>query len=245
MFNAQNAGSSLSSSMKRVITSCMIGNALEWYDFALYVCFSSIIGRLFFPSDSPRMEMMLTYGVFAAGFIARPIGAIVFGYIGDRWGRKTALLSSIYLMAIPTALIGILPTYESIGIWAGILMTLLRLSQGLALGGEFTGSMVFLVEHAKKERQNFAGSFAPFSLALGFTFGSLTATLIISVLNKSQLETWGWRLPFILSLAGTLVGTYIRRQLSDPKVFLDFKNSRKKDMVSMWTLLKQQKFSLC
>jgi len=246
MFNAQNAAGSspLSSSMKRVITSCMIGNALEWYDFALYIYFGNIIGRLFFPSADPHMERMMTYGVFAAGFIARPIGAVIFGYIGDRWGRKTALLLSIYLMAIPTALIGMLPTYETIGVWAGILMTLLRISQGLALGGEFTGSMVFLVEHAKKEKQNFAGSFAPFSLALGFCLGSLTATVIIKALSTSALETWGWRLPFIISLAGTLVGTYIRRQLSDPKVFLDFKNARKKDAVSIWSLLKEQKFNL-
>lgn len=121
--------------LKRVILSCMIGNALEWYDFALYGYFATTIGSLFFPKISTFASLMATFGVFAAGFIMRPLGGAIFGHIGDKIGRKNALLWSIYLMAIPTTLIGLLPTYEQIGWLAPLLLTLIRLAQGLSMGG--------------------------------------------------------------------------------------------------------------
>jgi MFS transporter, MHS family, proline/betaine transporter len=162
--------------LKRVILSCMIGNALEWYDFALYGYFATTIGQLFFPKFSPFASLMATFGIFAAGFIMRPLGGVIFGHIGDKIGRKNALLWSIYLMAIPTTLIGLLPTYEQIGWLAPLFLTLIRLAQGLSMGGEFTGSMIFVVEHSEKNTRGLYGSWVVFSLLVGILVGSAIAT---------------------------------------------------------------------
>lgn len=211
------------SSLRKVIVSCMIGNALEWYDFALYGYFATILSGLFFPSQDPYASLMATFGVFAAGFIMRPLGAIIFGHIGDKNGRKEALLWSIYLMTVPTALIGLLPTYDQIGWLAPALLTLIRLLQGLSMGGEFTGSMIFIVEHTSSQNRGFSGSWAPFSLLLGVLAGSAVATLISMVLSPEDLQSWGWRIPFILSIIGGFVGTYMRRTLTDPEKFAQMK----------------------
>ena len=144
--------------VRRVILSCMVGNALEWYDFALFSYFAATIGHLFFPSADPMASLLMSYGAFAAGFLMRPLGAIAFGYIGDNIGRKPALMLSVYLMAIPTTLIGLLPTYESVGLWAPVLLTLCRLIQGFSMGGEFTGSMIFMTEYATDKNRGFIGS---------------------------------------------------------------------------------------
>ena len=136
--------------MKKIIISGMIGNALEWYDYALYAQFATIIGAKFFP-DSPFTEV-LTFAVFAAGFVVRPVGGILFGQIGDRFGRKAALVLGILLMAIPTAGIGLLPSYESIGILAPIILVMIRLLQGFSLGGEFSGCIAYIVEHSPTEK---------------------------------------------------------------------------------------------
>ncbi|MCX7338007.1 MAG: MFS transporter [Alphaproteobacteria bacterium] len=214
-------------SMKKVIISCMIGNALEWYDFVIYGYFSVIIGKLFFPSADPIAQLVATLGVFWVGFIARPLGAILFGHIGDKVSRKAALTISIYVMAIPTALIGCLPTYEYIGAWGGFLLMILRVFQGLAIGGEFTGSMVFMVEHAPAEKRGLAGSWATCSLVIGVIIGSAVATIFTTLLTQEQLELWGWRVPFILSIFGSLIGTYMRKNLSDPVAYIDAKRKRK------------------
>src|SRR3990172_3077004 len=162
--------------IRRVILSCMIGNALEWYDFALYGYFATTIGSLFFPKFSTIASLMATFGIFAAGFIMRPLGGIIFGHIGDKIGRKKALLWSIYLMAIPTTLIGLLPTHEQIGWLAPFLLTCIRLSQGFSMGGEFTGSMIFVVENTTKNNRGFYGSWVVFSLLIGILAGSVIAT---------------------------------------------------------------------
>jgi len=162
--------------IRRVILSCMIGNALEWYDFALYGYFATTIGKLFFPQFSTFASLMATFGIFAAGFIMRPLGGVLFGHIGDKIGRKDALLLSIYLMAIPTALIGLLPTYVQIGWFAPLFLTFIRLAQGLSMGGEFTGSMIFVVEHAKTNNRGQYGSWVVFSVLIGVLIGSAVAT---------------------------------------------------------------------
>ncbi len=136
------------SQVKRVIASTMVGNGLEWYDYALYGTFTALISKHFFPAGDDAVALIATFGIFAVGFLMRPLGAMFFGYIGDKYGRKNALALSILLMAFPTACIGLLPTYLEIGIWAPILLTVIRLVQGVAVGGEFGGSIVYLVEHA-------------------------------------------------------------------------------------------------
>ena len=215
--------------LRRVIASCMIGNALEWYDFALYGYFATIIGKLFFPSTSVFASLMATFGVFAAGFIMRPLGGIIFGHIGDKIGRKDALLWSIYLMALPTTLIGLLPTYDQIGVMAPVLLTVIRLAQGLSMGGEFTGSMVFVVEHAPDDRRGFFGSWVVFSLVIGILVGSSIATLTCYLLTEDQLHSWGWRVPFLLSVLGGFVGAFMRRAVDEPEQFKNAKKQHKTD----------------
>ncbi|MDR2766090.1 MAG: MFS transporter [Holosporaceae bacterium] len=207
--------------MKKVIISCVAGSALEWYDFAIYGFFASIIGKLFFPSGDAFQQIIASCGAFASGLIARPIGAILFGYIGDICGRKKALVISIYMMAVPTALMGLLPTYEYAGGWAGVALTLIRILQGLALGGGFTGTIVFLYEHASPKKKSTYSAWAPFSLVTGFILGALVATSVDKLLATEQLETFGWRIPFIISFLGTFVAEYVKNKLEDPKEFLD------------------------
>lgn len=213
--------------IKRVILSCMIGNALEWYDFALYGYFATTIGALFFPKFSTFASLMATFGIFAAGFIMRPLGGVVFGHIGDRVGRKSALLLSIYLMAIPTTLIGLLPTYDQIGWLAPLLLTFIRLAQGLSMGGEFTGSMIFVVEHAQCGNRGIYGSWVIFSVLVGILVGSAVATAICTLLSEDQLMAWGWRIPFLLSIAGGFVGSVMRRTVHEPEQFVQAKEHRK------------------
>lgn len=213
--------------IRRVILSCMIGNALEWYDFALYGYFATTIGQLFFPKFSTFASLMATFGIFAAGFIMRPLGGIIFGHIGDKIGRKSALLWSIYLMAIPTTLIGLLPTYEQIGWLAPLLLTFIRLAQGLSMGGEFTGSMIFVVEHAQTGNRGLYGSWVVFSLLLGILVGSAVATSTCYFLSQEDLLNWGWRIPFLLSVAGGFVGTIMRRTVQEPEQFVEAKERHK------------------
>ena len=208
------------SKMKKVIISCVAGSALEWYDFAVYGFFATIIGKLFFPSGDDFQEIIASFGAFASGLIARPIGAVLFGYIGDIYGRKKALVISIYMMAIPTALMGFLPTYETIGIWAGIILTIVRIVQGLALGGGFTGTIVFLYEHSSPSKKSTYSAWAPFSLVTGFILGAIVATIMAKIFTPEQLETIGWRIPFIISFLGTFIAEYVKLKLDDPKEFI-------------------------
>lgn len=222
--------------IRRVILSCMIGNALEWYDFALYGYFATTIGSLFFPKFSPFASLMATFGIFAAGFIMRPLGGIIFGHIGDKIGRKKALLWSIYLMAIPTTLIGLLPTYEHVGWIAPLLLTFIRLAQGLSMGGEFTGSMIFVVEHAQKGNRGIYGSWVVFSLLIGILVGSAIATSTCYFLSSEELMAWGWRVPFLLSAAGGFVGSAMRRMVHEPEQFAKAKKLHKEHSTPIFEL---------
>jgi MHS family proline/betaine transporter-like MFS transporter len=230
--------------MKKVILSCIAGSALEWYDFAIYGFFASTIGRLFFPADDPFQQIIASYGAFASGLIARPIGAVLFGYIGDIYGRKKALVISIYLMAIPTAVMGLLPTYGQIGLWAGVLLTLIRVMQGLALGGGFTGTIVFLYEHSSSAKKSTYSAWAPFSLVSGFILGALVATLMSSILNPEQLELFGWRIPFILSFIGTFVAEYVKNRLEDPREFTEQQNTENSQKKQQGTSILRSLFRL-
>lgn len=213
--------------LRRVICSCMIGNALEWYDFALYGYFATTIGSLFFPQISTFASLMATFGIFAAGFLMRPLGGIIFGHIGDKIGRKNALLWSIYLMAIPTALIGLLPTYDQIGWLAPLLLTFIRLAQGLSMGGEFTGSMIFVIEHAQQDNRGLYGSWVVFSLLIGILVGSAIATSTCYILSEDQVLAWGWRIPFLLSVVGGFIGSTMRRMIHEPEQFVKAKKNLK------------------
>jgi MHS family proline/betaine transporter-like MFS transporter len=211
--------------MKKVIISGMIGNALEWYDYALYAQFASIISQQFFPKQDETVSLIATFGVFAVGFLVRPIGAVLFGIIGDRYGRRLALSLAILLMSVPTACIGLLPSYEQIGIAAPLLLTLIRILQGLSLGGEFSGCIAYVVEHAPMSRRGLAGSTSFVSMCIGILMGSLTAICLSSILSEQDLKSWGWRMPFIAGLAIGVIGLYIRMHLSESPIYQKAKDN--------------------
>ncbi len=203
----------------KAIISGMLGNGLEWYDYALYGHMAIIFSKLFFPEGDASKNLILTLLIFASGFISRPLGAIFFGRLGDRYGRKKALTASMMMMAIPTGCIGLLPSYEAIGIAAPILLTLIRIVQGLSLGGAYSGSISYVVEHAAPEQRATIGSVIKLSLVVGFLFGSLVSTLVASSLSPEAFYSWGWRLPFFLGVGIGVVGYYIRHHGDESPVY--------------------------
>jgi MHS family proline/betaine transporter-like MFS transporter len=180
---------------RRAILAGIAGNVMEWYDFTVYGYFAAIIGRQFFPAEDPISSLLAAFGVFAAGFLMRPFGSLLFGHIGDKMGRKAALTASVALMAVPTFLIGLLPTYEQIGIAGSALLVLLRLVQGLSVGGEYTTSAIFLVERSTPGHRGFLGSFGPFGACGGVLLGSAIGALVTSILEPASIQSWGWRVP--------------------------------------------------
>jgi len=203
--------------MKKIVISGMIGNALEWYDYALYAQFAYIIGEKFFPKT--EFVEILTFAVFAAGFVVRPLGGVLFGQIGDRMGRRMALVIGIIMMAVPTAGIGVLPSYEMIGIAAPIMLVIIRLIQGFSLGGEFSGCIAYIVEHSPPERKGLAGSASFVSMCIGIMLGMAVAQAFKHFLSTEDLLSWGWRIPFIAGLFIGLVGLYIRSHLSESPIY--------------------------
>jgi MHS family proline/betaine transporter-like MFS transporter len=205
----------------RTLTAGAIGNALEWYDFSLFGYFAPVISSQFFPLTDPRAALLNTFGVFAAGFLMRPIGAILFGHLGDRMGRKWALGLSVLLMAVPTALVGLLPTYHQIGLIAPILLLLVRLLQGLSVGGEYVGSMSYLAESAPPGRRGFHSSWCNVSGGVGGLVGSALAAVVTRVLTPEQVADWGWRLPFFLSIPGGVVSWWLRQSIAESPCFTE------------------------
>jgi len=193
----------------------MIGNVLEWYDFAIYGFFAVAIGRQFFPNESPFAQLLATFGIFAIGYLVRPLGGIVVGHISDHFGRRTALIVAIAAMAVPTFLIGLLPGYGMLGVMAPIALTVLRAMQGLALGGEYPSSMVFLVEHAPNGRRGLVGGFAALGAVIGLLLGSATGALLAITMPADALQSWGWRIPFLLGVFVGIAGHLLRRHIEE------------------------------
>ena len=193
----------------------MIGNILEWYDFAVYGFVAAAIGKNFFPGSDDTTELLKAFLTFGLGFLARPVGGIVIGRMGDTHGRKAALMLTIFLMALGTVLIGILPTYATIGVAAPALLLLARLMQGFSTGGEWGGSTAFIVEWAPKEKRGLYGSFQQMSVVLGLLLGSSFAALLNSVLTPDQMVAWGWRIPFLVGALLGPVGLYMRRTIDE------------------------------
>lgn len=205
--------------MRKVVISGMLGNGLEWYDFALYGQMAVLIGHLFFPPGNEAAQLLGTFGVFAVGFVFRPLGAVLFGWLGDRYGRRLSLMIAILMMAIPTGCIGLLPTYAEIGLWAPVLLTLIRVFQGLSLGGEFSGSIAYIVEHAPPHRRGLAGAASLTSLVLGFMLGSAVALGTVHALPIEDFERWGWRIPFLFGIIIGFIGLYIRRSCDESPAY--------------------------
>ena len=189
----------------------LVGNVMEWYDFAVYGFFAATIGKLFFPSDDPVVSLIASFGTFAAGFLVRPLGGLVFGRIGDLVGRHRAMYLSVVTMAIPTLLMGLLPTHASIGIWAPILLVLIRLIQGLSVGGEYTSSLVYMVETAPDGKRAFNAMWGSWGATAGTLLGSAVGFGVASLLTEEQMVAWGWRLAFIMGGFVAMVGLWLRR----------------------------------
>lgn len=198
----------------------IFGNILEWYDFAVFGFLAPVIGTLFFPEDDAMAGLLKTYGVFAVGYLMRPLGGVVFGIIGDKYGRKKALQLSIFMMAIPTVLVGCLPTHEQVGVTATILLILLRLLQGISVGGELIGSVSFLVELAPPGKKGMQGSWTQFSAIGGVLFGSLVVTIMNTMLGDAFMLAWGWRIPFLAGILILAIGLWLRKGLVESPEFL-------------------------
>ncbi len=198
---------------RKVIAAGMIGNVLEWYDFAIYGYFAASIGRHFFPREDPVAQLLAAFGVFAVGYLVRPIGGALIGHIGDRYGRRTALTVSVTAMAIPTFLIGLLPGYDTVGLLAPIALILLRMAQGLSVGGEYTSSMVFLVERAPVGRRGLMGAFTCCGTTVGILLGSAVGAATAAMMTTETLDAWGWRIPFLLGIVVGVAGFFLRRHV--------------------------------
>lgn len=203
-------------SYKRTIVTGIVGNLMEWYDFAIYGYMVPVLGGLFFPSEDPVASIIATFSAFAAGYFARPIGGIIFGHIGDRFGRKAVLVWSVALMGASTFAIGLLPVHSQIGASAAVLLVILRILQGISVGGEYTGSITFVLEHAKPASRAMATSWIGVGAGLGFLIGSGVGTVMVNVFSQDELNNWAWRLPFLFGIVIAIAGWLIRRHASEP-----------------------------
>jgi metabolite-proton symporter len=203
----------------RVILAASVGSALEWYDFFLYGTAAALVfGELFFPKSDPVVGTLLSFLTFGVGFVVRPLGGILFGILGDRYGRKPVLVATLLMIGVGTTAIGLLPTYSQIGVWAPILLVLMRLVQGLGAGAEYGGAVIYLVENAPAKHRGFWGGFAP----LGVSVGNLLAAgafALVTMLPREQLMSWGWRVPFLASFLLILVGLFVRMRIAETPVF--------------------------
>jgi len=211
--------------LRRAIIGASVGNLVEWFDFAIYGYLATTLGAVFFPSEDPTISLLAAFAVFGVAFLMRPLGGFYFGPLGDRIGRQRTLAAVIILMSISTFVVGFLPGYATIGIWAPILLVAARLLQGFSVGGEFGGASTFLAEYSPDERRGFLVSWLEFSTLIGFVLGSTTVLLLTSVLPEETMLSWGWRIPFLLAGPLGLVGLYIRLRLEDTPEFRALENA--------------------
>ncbi|RXZ45119.1 MFS transporter [Crenobacter cavernae] len=211
----------------KTLTLAALGGALEFYDFIIFVFFAAVIGELFFPPDLPDwLRQFQTFGIFAAGYLARPLGGIVMAHFGDLMGRKKMFTLSIILMALPTLFMGLLPTYASLGIAAPLLLLALRILQGAAIGGEVPGAWVFVAEHVPARHTGYACGTLTAGLTAGILLGSLVATWLNTAFSQPEIRDWAWRLPFLLGGVFGIVAMYLRRWLHETPVFAELQQKK-------------------
>jgi MFS transporter, MHS family, shikimate and dehydroshikimate transport protein len=207
--------------IKRIVTSSVIGTAVEWYDFLIYGTSSALVfNKLFFPMTNPTLGTIAAFGTYGVGYFARPLGAAIFGHFGDRVGRKAMLAMTIVIMGLGTFLIGLLPTYTQIGVLAPVLLVVLRLLQGIGLGGEWGGAVLMVVENADIKNRGLLGAMVQMGYPIG-NLAAIGALALLSNLSEADFLSWGWRLPFLISIALAGVGLYIRMRLEETPVFRD------------------------
>jgi len=208
----------------KILSLSALGGALEFYDFIIFVYFATVIGQLFFPPDMPEwLRMIQTYGIFAAGYLARPLGGIIMAHFGDLLGRKRMFTLSIFLMSVPTLLIGFLPTYETIGYLAPLLLVLMRILQGAAVGGEVPGAWVFVTEHVSRKHVGLACGTLASGLVAGILIGSVIAAFLKSYYSADEMVSYGWRVPFLIGGVFGFLAVYLRRYLQETPVFAEMR----------------------
>ena len=207
--------------LRRAATASFMGNFVEWFDYAAYGYLATVIALTFFPQTDATTGLMATFAVFALSFIVRPVGGLIWGHFGDKYGRRSALSWSILIMTVSTFCIGILPGYNLIGLWAPALLLVIRMVQGFSASGEYAGASAFLAEYAPDGKRGFYTSIVPASTAAGLLFGALFVACMHAMMTSENLHDWGWRLPFLLAAPFGLVGRYIRMSLQDSPKFLE------------------------
>ena len=205
--------------MRKAITAAALGNAMEWFDFGVYGFVAYVLGKVFFPSADPSVQMIAALATFSVPFLIRPLGGLFFGALGDKYGRQKVLAATIVIMSLSTFAIGLIPSYASIGIWAPILLLLAKMAQGFSVGGEYTGASIFVAEYAPDRKRGFLGSWLDFGSIAGFVVGAGVVVAISTVLGEAKFEEWGWRLPFFLALPLGLLGLYLRNALEETPAF--------------------------
>src|SRR6516165_884000 len=214
-FLAQSQNSRPAPSQTTRVTAAILGNALEFYDFTVYAAFATWLARAFFPTENPSIGLLLSVATFGVGFVARPLGAIVIGAYADRFGRKPAMTLTIWLMAIGSGMIGLLPTYAQVGVLAPVLLVFARLLQGFSTGGEMGPATTYLLESAPLHRKCFFGSWQLASQNMGSIFSGLVGLLLSLLITPEATDSWGWRVPFLLGILIAPVGYYIRSNLDE------------------------------
>jgi MHS family shikimate/dehydroshikimate transporter-like MFS transporter len=205
--------------LRRVVFGALVGTALEWYDFFIYGTAAALVfGVLFFPQADPAIGTITAFATFGVGFVFRPLGGILFGHIGDRIGRRATLILTTLVMGVSTGIIGLLPTYETIGVWAPVLLVVLRVLQGLGAGAEFGGASTLLAEHAPPERRGYYCSYAQTGVQVGLVLATVSF-LLVGLLSEEQLLAWGWRVPFLASFLLIAVSLYVRLRVEESPVF--------------------------
>lgn len=206
--------------MGKLATAAVFATALEWFDFLVYATAAALVfNELFFPSVSPVAGTLASFATLAVGFVARPLGGVIAGHVGDRFGRKPPLVASMLLMGVSTFAIGVLPGYDSIGVWAPVLLVIARLVQGLGVGAQWGGAALLLTEHAPVERRGFYGSLVQTGAIVGAVAGNLFFLILSSTLTDEQFGSWGWRIPFLSGLFLVLIGAYVQMKIEDTPVF--------------------------
>lgn len=226
--------------IRKVVISALVGASLEWYDFFLYGVVAGIVfNKLYFPTDDITVSTMLAYATFAVGFVTRPLGGVVFGHFGDKLGRKSMLIITLMIMGIATFLIGLIPTYDQIGIAAPLLLLLMRVMQGIGLGGEWGGAVLMAYEYAPKGKRGFYASVPQIGLAIGLCMASGVVALLSMVLTETQFMEWGWRIAFLLSGLMVAVGMYIRLSVQETPDFAAVKERNAESAIPFLDMMRR------
>ncbi|MCI2422220.1 glycine betaine/L-proline transporter ProP [Saccharopolyspora sp. K220] len=212
--------------LRRAVGATAIGNTMEWFDFGVYSYLAATLGKVFYPEATPTVQLLATFTTFAAAFLVRPLGGLVFGPLGDRFGRRNVLATTMIMMAVATFCLGLIPSYAAIGVWAPALLLVVRMLQGFSTGGEYAGAMTFLSEYSPDRRRGFLGSWLEFGTLTGYVLGAGLVTAITSALPEQDVVGWAWRIPFLVAGPLGLIGLYLRLRLEETPAYSRMASSR-------------------